>query len=352
MKMNKYWINTNLSTKINLIYGALLSIILLITTIASVLGVWFYFKLGIHDLDELMEILVKVLSMSFISGVILIIILGKFVSRKILEPLNKVIKAEQEISAENLDKRIDYQGNNDEIKILADSFDKMVERLELSFKKQKQFVSDASHELRTPISVISGYASLLERWGKDDKETCDKAITSIKNEAKNMEHLVNKLLLTKTDNNINKTKIDIHNLIDDIIEETKMIDTGRNIYSSSNKKCQIYADISNVKEVIRILVDNAISYTDKNGDIDIYTKKINGKLYINVKDNGIGIPSKDQELIFERFYRVDESRNKVTGGNGLGLAIAKSLVMANGGGIKVESKLGEGSNFIVIFDSV
>lgn len=165
-----------------------------------------------------------------------------------------------------------YTGNDTELKVLSDSFDKMIERLETSFNKQNQFISDVSHELKTPISVISGYANLLDRWGKDDAEICNKSIQAIKNETKNMNELVSKLLyITKADTgkvNLKKTKINVQELINEIIEETKIIETNRNIYSSNNEECYIDADISNVKELIRIFIDNAIKYTEENGKIN------------------------------------------------------------------------------------
>ena len=350
----RFWTNSSLTTKFNIVYCALLIVILIITMGGSILGVWYYFKLGIHDEEEFMEILVKVMGMSFLLGVFLIYILGKMVTKKLLSPLDKITKAEKEITAENLDKRIEYTGSNDEIKVLADSFDTMMERLEKAFKKQNEFISDVSHELKTPISVISGYTGLLERWGKDDKETCEKSIKAIKEETDNMSSLVNKLLLlTKTDTgnfHINKVRINLQELINEVIEETRLIEKNRKIISSNNEKVFINADIGNIKEVLRILVDNAIHYTNENGLIDIFTTKENEKIYINVKDNGIGIAQNEQEKIFERFYRVDKSRNKETGGNGLGLSIAKSIIEANGGKISVSSEKEKGSTFTIAID--
>jgi len=351
---NKYWQNTKLSTKFNIIYLILLAVILGITMGGSILGVWFYFRVGINDPEEFMEILVKVMGFTFFIGLGLISIFGSKVSKKLLKPLDEITKAEEEISAENLDKRINYTGSNDELKVLADSFDKMIERLENSFNKQNEFISDVSHELKTPIAVISGYSNLFERWGKDDKETTEKSIKAIQEETNNMKDLVNKLLLlTKTDTGnfpVNKTIINLKELIKDITEETKLIENSREIVNSSNKELKICADIRNVKEVIRILIDNAIHYTESNGRIDIYTENKENKVYICVEDNGIGIPKEEQEKVFDRFYRIDKSRNKETGGNGLGLSIAKSLIKVNGGEIKVESKENKYTKFIIIFN--
>ena len=350
---NKYLPKNSLITKFSLYYGIILIIILGIALSMGVIGVLVYLKLGINDVEEFVEILIKTSMIAFGLGAFLIIIISPILSKKILEPLEKITKAEQEISVEKLDKRINYTGNEKELKVLSDSFDKMIERLEISFNKQNQFISDVSHELKTPISVISGYVGLLDRWGKKDEETCNKSIQAIKNETKNMNELVSKLLyITKADTgkvNLKKSKINVQELINEIIEETQIMETNRNICSSSNEVYYIEADISNVKELIRIFIENAIKYTEENGKIDIFSRRENEMIYINIKDNGIGIAEEEQTNIFDRFYRVDKSRNKETGGTGLGLAIAKSIANVNGAEIRLESELNKGSNFILIF---
>ncbi len=353
---NKYLQRNSLTTKFSLYYGILLIVILALALSAGIVGVLFYLKLGIYDVEEFLEILIHTSIIAFGIGGLLIIIISPILSKKILEPLAQITQAEQEISVEKLDKRINYLGEDLELKILSDSFDKMIERLEISFNKQNQFISDVSHELKTPIAVISGYANLLDRWGKEDKETLDKSIQAIKNETKNMNNLVSKLLyIVKIDAGkvcAKKTLINVQELIQEITEESTLLETNRNIYSSHNEKCFIEADESNIKELIRIFVDNAIKYTKPNGNIDLYSKKENGKIYINIKDDGIGISRQEQENIFDRFYRVDKSRNKETGGVGLGLSIAKSIASINNAEIKLKSKLDEGSEFSIIFEEV
>ncbi len=147
----------------------------------------------------------------------------------------------------------------------------------------------------------------------------------------------------------NKVLINISDLINEVIEESNLFKTNRNIFSTNNEKCFIKADENNVKELIRIFIDNAIKYTNENGNIDIYSKRENGRVYINIKDDGVGISKQDQENIFDRFYRVDKSRNKETGGVGLGLAIATSIASLNDAQIKIESELNKGSIFSIIF---
>ncbi len=350
---DKYLNKNSLATKLSLSYGILLIIILALALTTGVVGVFVYLRLGIKDVEELLEILIYTSAIAFGIGSLLIITISPILSKKILEPLAKITLAEQEISIEKLDKRINYDGNDLELKSLSDSFDKMIERLELSFNKQNQFISDVSHELKTPIAVISGYANLLDRWGKDDKETLNKSIQAIKNETKNMNDLVSKLLyIAKVDAgkiSPNKVLINISDLINEVIEESILLETNRNIFSTNNEKCFIKADENNVKELIRIFIDNAIKYTNENGNIDIYSKRENGRVYINIKDDGVGISKQDQENIFDRFYRVDKSRNKETGGVGLGLAIATSIASLNDAQIKIESELNKGSIFSIIF---
>ncbi len=350
---DKYLNKNSLATKLSLSYGILLIIILALALTTGVVGVFVYLRLGIKDVEELLEILIYTSAIAFGIGSLLIIAISPILSKKILEPLAKITLAEQEISIEKLDKRINYDGNDLELKSLSDSFDKMIERLELSFNKQNQFISDVSHELKTPIAVISGYTNLLDRWGKDDKETLNKSIQAIKNETKNMNDLVSKLLyIAKVDAgkiSPNKVLINISDLINEVIEESILLETNRNIFSTNNEKCFIKADENNVKELIRIFIDNAIKYTNENGNIDIYSKRENGRVYINIKDDGVGISKQDQENIFDRFYRVDKSRNKETGGVGLGLAIATSIASLNDAQIKIESELNKGSIFSIIF---
>lgn len=351
---SKYLTKNSLTTKLSLYYGIILIVILGIALSMGVVGVLFYLKLGINDIEEFVEILIKTSMAAFCLGVFLIVVISPILSKKILEPLDKITKAEQEISVEKLDKRINYTGNEIELKMLSDSFDKMIERLEISFKKQNQFISDVSHELKTPISVISGYTNLLDRWGKNDEETCNKSIQAIKNETKNMNILVSKLLyIAKADTGevkLNKSKINVKELINEIVEETHLIEPDKKIYSSCNETCYIKADMHNIKELIRIFIDNSIKYTSQNGEIDIFSEIKNSEIYISVKDNGIGIEKEEQECIFDRFYRVDKSRNKETGGVGLGLAIAKTIAEMNNAKITLKSEPGKGSTFTLIFE--
>lgn len=267
---------------------------------------------------------------------------GSKASKKMLLPIKDMTKITKAISINALDTRLNVSISHDELKDLAETINKMLDGIQTSYEQQNQFVSDASHELRTPISVIQGYANMLYRWGKDDKEVLEESITAIKGEAEDMQLLVEKLLfLARSDKNTQKIEKEyfyINELIDEIIKETKLIDILHEIKSDVNEQASIYADKKLLKQALRVFIDNSIKYTPKGGTIVLNSyikKKI---LLIEIIDTGIGIPKEDLPFIFNRFYRCDKSRTKESGGTGLGLSIAKWIIGKNNGSIVVESR--------------
>ena len=282
---------------------------------------------------------------------------SKYISKltkRMIQPVYTMNNAIKEINVSNLDTRLDISGSQDELKDLALTVNNMFNRIQDSYEKQKQFVSDASHELRTPIAVIQGYANLLSRWGKDDKDVLEESIIAIKDESDNMKDLVEKLLfLARADKHtqkIDKKEFNLSSLIENICKETKLIDSNHTISSNTEENLVIFADPKLIKQAIRILVDNSIKYTPETGYINISAFSDKDEIIIRVSDTGMGIPSKDIPHIFNRFYRVDESRSKQDekGGTGLGLSIAKWIIDTHKGTISVESTLGEGSTFTAI----
>ncbi|WP_246599473.1 sensor histidine kinase [Clostridium lacusfryxellense] len=277
-----------------------------------------------------------------IFSLIVTLSIGSKASKKMLMPIKNMTKTTKAISINALEMRLDVSNSHDELKQLAETFNDMLDRIQNSYEIQNQFVSDASHELRTPIAVIKGYANMLSRWGKDDKSVLDESINAIKGESENMQQLVEKLLfLARSDNNsqkIHKEEFYINELIDEIIKETKLIDSFHVITTNINEKSTIYADKKLIKQSLRIFIDNSIKYTQVGGSIKInsYLKKKN--LIIDIIDTGMGIPKEDLPYIFNRFYRCDKSRAKESGGTGLGLSIAKWIIGMHNGSIVVVSR--------------
>lgn len=183
--------------------------------------------------------------------------------------------------------------------------------------------------------------------GKADGEILDESIEAIKSESNNMKRLTEKLLLlAKADKGILEMEFqpfELNDLIAEITRETQMIDSNHQINNKINVVKTIHADRESLKQAIRIFVDNAVKYTPEGGTISINSFINKKKIYIEIEDNGIGISKEDMENIFNRFYRVDKSRSKESGGHGLGLSIAKWIINQHKGEIEIKSELDKGT---------
>ncbi|URZ04332.1 sensor histidine kinase [Clostridium felsineum] len=292
-----------------------------------------------------MKVLFGIMVLADFIGIIVSIFLGYVISKKMLKPIDYITKTAENISINNLKERIEVTGADDELKRLSNTFNKMIDRLQDAFDRQAQFVSNASHELRTPITVIQGYANLLDRWGKNDKNALEKSIYGIKFEAANMAELIEKLLfLAKGDTGtyfFEKKEFYLNEIINSLVSEGLLISKNHKILSSRNDKVKISADSKMIKQMLRIFIDNSIKFTPRGGTIDISSILFNDEVKISVKDTGIGIPKDEIKNIFDRFYIVDKSRSKERGGSGLGLSIAKWIVNMHNGIIGVESEEGK-----------
>jgi heavy metal sensor kinase len=293
----------------------------------------------------------KILLLVNVVGFLFAILMGIGKSKKILQPINEMTDTVKNISTNNLSIRLNVSGSKDELKELAKTFNEMLSRIENQYIKQQQFVSDASHELRTPIAVLQGYIDMLKRWGKDDEAVLAESIDAIKNETDNMKDLVEKLLfLARHDRNtlnLKKEEFSLTELVYETGKETEIIDNNHKIIVDIKGEVSIKADRNRTKQALRVFIDNAIKYTPNGGEIYIKLEADKDFAYINIKDSGIGISKEDLSHIFDRFYRSDKSRTKNSGGHGLGLSIAKIIILGHGGKIKIRSKVGEGTEFII-----
>ena len=218
---------------------------------------------------------------------------------------------------------------------------------------RKEFVADVSHELKTPITSIMGYAdTLLE--GEYDKETQEKFLNVIATEARRMAKLVTDLLtLSRYDSNRKKTEktaFDLGDLVkkcqDKLAIEIKKKNHKVNCFVTADVP-PVYADKDDIERVVLNILTNSIKYTKDGGEIKIYVGFVYNDAYIKIIDNGIGIPEEDLNRIFERFYRVDKARTREMGGTGLGLSIAKEILDKNGGSIDIKSVVGEGTEVVI-----
>ena len=277
-------------------------------------------------------------------------VLGGFTSQYMIDPVRKMTARVREISEENLSARLDPVDSQDELTELTDRINGMLSSLQEAFERQENFVSDASHELKTPLSVIAGYANLLRRWGKDDPKILDEAVEAISRESENMKRIVDQLLwLAKLGNfTLSNSIFNLYETVGDIVDGYKTVKIKHDISLSGDPSITLNTDKNVLTEAVRTLVDNAIKYTPPTtGVIKIAVSRKNDCVEISVADNGIGISEADRAHVFERFYRCDKVRGRESGSSGLGLTICKSIVEMIGGRISVESELGKGSTFTI-----
>ncbi len=284
-------------------------------------------------------------------GIVLIVVFSKMISKVILRPINNVIETARSITAEDLSKRIEIITEEDELGRLSKIINKMLDRLENSFENQSKFVSDASHELRTPLAIIKGYAELIQRRKMEDVEVFDESIDAIINEIDNMKDFVQRLLFlakgetSKLDTTF--TVISGEDLVTHVYTDAKISWKSHDFELERADEYYIRGDKSLLQQAIRALIENAVKYSQQGTKVYIYSEKVGDVAKISIRDEGIGIPEKDIKKIFERFYRVDESRNKTTGGTGLGLAIVKRIIDLHKGKTSAESKLNVGTKIII-----
>lgn len=274
-------------------------------------------------------------------------------SKRHLKPILVMTEQVKDMSANNLSTRLNVSGTKDELKDLAITFNQMLDDIQKSYEREKQFVSDASHELRTPIAVIKGYAGMLNRWGKEDPAILEESIQAILGETDNMHSLVESLLfIARNDKGtlkMDKAPFNFSDLFTEIVKETRLIDANHQIDDSIAQSILIDGSADKLKQALRVFIDNSIKYTPDQGQIHLSLKRETHLAVLKISDNGIGISKEDLPYIFDRFYRADKSRTKLRenqhGGTGLGLSIAKIIIEQHGGVIKVESELNEGTTF-------
>ena len=298
------------------------------------------------------RILIWAILVSQIIGVSIISVVGSYRLRRVFTPVYAMTKAAENITINNMDAKLDVARAEYELKDLAATFNDMIDRIRTDYVKQKRFVSDVSHELRTPISIVNGYSRMLDRWGKNDEAILEESIDAIKNESKNMQVLVENLLtLVRSDNQTLKFEKDefmLDDLGNSLMKDMALIDEGRHSFEQDlQRNLKVCLDYAKTKQTLRIFLDNAIKYTPEGGAVTLRMHVKDELVTVMIEDTGIGISKEDLPHLFERFYRSDESRTRETGGHGLGLAIAKAMVIGQNGRIRVKSKPGEGSTFVL-----
>lgn len=272
--------------------------------------------------------------------------------RKMLQPIDSITTLANRISHTNIKLRINREGPDDELKRLADTFDDMLNRLENAFESQRQFIQDASHELKTPITIAHSNIEAIKMQDHPSLEEYRNLVGILDRNTERMKNVYTGLVLLLEDDQyqVEFSVTDIIPIIGEVVDENKaragsgditfelQVDTGEFL---------VLGDPSRFKIAVNNLVENAIKYNRAGGSVSVAAYSENSRAVVRVKDDGIGIAEEDLQRIFDRFYCVNKSRARELGGSGLGLSIVKKIVEESKGSVSVESSLGQGSTFYI-----
>jgi heavy metal sensor kinase len=278
---------------------------------------------------------------------------GFWLSRKALSPVDALTRTARTINATNLSDRLEKLTTGDELQRLSDTLNEMLGRIEHAFIRVTQFTADASHELRTPISLIRTEAEIALRRSRGDAEYRE-ALRHILLEAERTSGLIEELLsLARADSGRETLQVapaDLSAIVQEVSEQWQELMAARNLRFTrdvTDAKVNVLGDRTALQRLLTVLLDNAAKYTPAPGAVELCLETTGSSAVIRVRDSGIGIALEDQPKIFERFYRVDKSRSRDLRGAGIGLAIAQWIVQQHKGSISVESSPGKGSTFLV-----
>ncbi|SES22020.1 hypothetical protein SAMN04487944_12443 [Gracilibacillus ureilyticus] len=305
---------------------------------------------ALYSMDDALDRLQVVLLITSLFMVIPAVLSGIFIARYVTTPIKRLTNEINKNPINGKWEKITAHNNNkDEIADMQQAYNHMIDRIDENMTKQIRFVSDASHELKTPLSVITSYAELLQRRGKQRPEIFDESVEAILSEAGRMKHLTEQMLMLAKNEAIENVRfepVDISQMVRDVVRSlTLAYKREIHYYDMIEQSLTVSADEQKMNQAIYILVDNACKYSDR--EINIYIEEKDKQLLISVQDFGDGLSKEEQEFIFDRFFRVDKARSRKAGGTGLGLAICKAIVEAHGGKISIESRLNEGSTFTI-----
>lgn len=291
----------------------------------------------------------KVLIIITIMATILSLIISLILSKSINKPIYKVIDTVKLLGKGKYKERVDNSSSIVEIQDMIESINIMAKRLDSQDAMRKRLTKDIAHELRTPITIILGQLEAIKDgiW-----EPTEERLNGIYEEIQRIDRLVNSLnslsKIEEENGTLHKEKVEISELIENIFINFEKELHNKNIDGQLHlSKCEIEVDKDKISGAIINLISNALRYTENGGSINIKTFVKEDHLFIEVEDTGIGIAKEDIPYVFERFYRTDESRARVTGGAGIGLSITLAIVEAHNGTVYVKSELGKGSKFII-----
>jgi len=285
-------------------------------------------------------------------AVIAVAVLSYVIAAEITSPLNQLAQAMREIGSEGLSRRLRWRGRQDEVGALAQAFDDLLARLEEAFARERQFISDASHELKTPLTSINANAQMLARWGDRDEQIRKESLETIVAESASLAEMVNGMLtLAKADSGdgVPTEPLSLASVVREAVSATMQRASDKGLWlelEAPSPSPIVEGDAALIRQMVTNLIDNAIKFTESGG-VTVRVRADDGEAIAEVQDTGPGIDPDELPLIFDRFYRTDKSRTRAVAGTGLGLAIVRSIARVHGGRVEAERPEGGGTIFRV-----
>jgi heavy metal sensor kinase len=301
-----------------------------------------------HELGELLTVMLLAGPLALASA----LGGGYVLAYRALAPVDRMAADAEQITASRLDRRLDIPNPNDELGRLGATLNGMIGRLERSFEEIRRFTADAAHELRTPLTVMRNAAEVTLRSPRPPEQYC-RVLGDMLEEVERLTRLAEQLLfLCREDAGLiplSATIIRLDDLVRDAVEHLRVVAEAKALTLECTQlaACPIRGDADQLRQLLFNLLDNAIKFTPAGGTVSVGLERPDGEARVIVEDAGIGIPPEHLPHVFERFYRVDPSRNVEVEGTGLGLAIAQSIAEAHAGSIAVESTVGVGTRAIL-----
>ena len=309
----------------------------------------------ISDIETALDRLFHILCLAVPLTIVLAGGGGVFLARRVLRPVEEITETAKKIEESDLSRRIDVR-SRDELGRLATTLNQMIARLENAFIRQKEFTSDASHELRAPLAVIQAESTMAMKKPRETEEY-QKSLEVIADESNHLAGIISQLLsLARVDTGkkLKFEKINLTNFVKDLCDDVNVVCQSKHLTLQQNHfdEASVMGDKRSLRNLFHNILENSMRYTPESGTITVTLHQADGQAVVSIKDTGIGISADEQSLIFERFYRVDKARSRNEGGSGLGLSICRHIVNVHGGSIKVASIPNKGSTFQITLPEV
>ncbi|KGR81826.1 HAMP domain-containing sensor histidine kinase [Lysinibacillus odysseyi] len=310
----------------------------------------------VHPLLSFRSMMGYILTTMLIMGigaVILAAAISYYASTVMIKPLRQLRNSMKAVKERGFESKVDFAyDSKDEIGDLLRLYKSMLHELEISFNRQQQFVSDASHELRTPVQSIEGHLSMMKRWGKEDPEVLEESLDTTLEEVARMKNIMEELLqLARKEAIAENISADTEEIVRQVANDLTFLyqSVQFDLHVIGQKRLAAISEEA-LSQIVRNLYENSIRYNENDPHIQTTIHYDDHNIFLEISDNGTGIPEEHLPYIFDRFYRVDHARVHVEGSTGLGLSITKSLLKKYGGEIEVHSKIGKGTVFLVRLD--